>query len=74
MYVEEWWGCPLVVHYWADLQSVHGLRYENIAPRVLAIGAHGRHRQNTGEREMSASTIKQCQRIGLHACTRFVPG
>jgi len=19
-------GCPLVVHYWADLQSVHGLR------------------------------------------------
>ena len=28
----EWWGCPLVVHYWADLQSVHGLRrYDNIA-------------------------------------------
>ena len=23
-------GCPLVVHYWADLQSVHGLRcYSN---------------------------------------------
>jgi len=24
----EWYirGCPLVVHYWADLQSVHGLR------------------------------------------------
>jgi len=24
-----WWssrGCPLVVHFWADLQSVHGLR------------------------------------------------
>jgi len=20
-------GCPLVVHYWADLQSVHGLRF-----------------------------------------------
>jgi len=20
-------GCPLVVHYWADLHSVHGLRY-----------------------------------------------
>ena len=20
-------GCPLVVHYWADLQSMHGLRY-----------------------------------------------
>jgi len=25
-------GCPLVVHYWADLQSVHGLRcYGNVA-------------------------------------------
>jgi len=25
-------GCPLVVHYWADLQSLHGFRcYENIA-------------------------------------------
>jgi len=25
-------GCPLVVHYWADLQSVHGFRcYANIA-------------------------------------------
>ena len=24
-------GCPLVVHYWADLQSVHGMRcYGNI--------------------------------------------
>jgi len=22
----EWWGIPLLVHYWADLQSVHGLR------------------------------------------------
>ena len=28
-------GCPLVVHYWADLQSVHGFRcYDNIAPNV----------------------------------------
>jgi len=30
------WGngreCPLVVHYWADMQSVHGFRcYDNIA-------------------------------------------
>ena len=34
-------GCPLVVHYWADLQSVLRFRcYDNIAPRVLAIGAH----------------------------------
>ena len=28
-------GCPLVVHYWADLQSVHGFRcYGNIAPNA----------------------------------------
>ena len=32
--------CPLVVHYWADLQSMHGFRgYDNIALRVLAIDA-----------------------------------
>ena len=37
-------GCPLVVHHWADLQSVHGFRcYDNIAPnakcqRVLVLG------------------------------------
>ena len=36
-------GCPLVVHYWADLQSLHRFRcYDNIAPnakcqRVLAL-------------------------------------
>jgi len=35
--------CPLVVHYWADLQSVHEFRcYDNIAPnekcqRVLVL-------------------------------------
>ena len=28
-------GCPLVLHYWADLQSVHGFRcYDNIAPNA----------------------------------------
>jgi len=28
-------GCPLVVHHWADLQSVHGFRcYDNIAPNA----------------------------------------
>jgi len=28
-------GCPLVVHYWADFQSVHGFRcYDNIASNV----------------------------------------
>jgi len=30
-------GCPLVVHYWADLQSVHGFRcYDSI---VIAANA-----------------------------------
>jgi len=25
-------GCPLVVHYWADLQSLHGFRcYDNLS-------------------------------------------
>ena len=34
-------GCPLVVRCRADLQSVHGFRcYDNIMPRILAIGAH----------------------------------
>jgi len=28
-------GCPLGVHYWADLQSVHGFRsYDNTAPNA----------------------------------------
>jgi len=41
-------GCPLVVHYWADLQSVHGFRcYDNIAPnaecqRVLVLALYAR--------------------------------
>jgi len=55
-------GCPLVVHYWADLQSVHGFRcYDNIHVRKLIVlytaNAYG------AEREMSAS-----------ACTRSMPG
>jgi len=31
----ERWRCHLVVHYWADLQSVHGFGcYDNIAPNA----------------------------------------
>ena len=35
-------GCPLVVHYWADLQSVHGLRCcgnitRNVRKYILAL-------------------------------------
>jgi len=33
-------GCPLVVHYWADLQSVHGFRcYDNSAERKMSASA-----------------------------------
>jgi len=29
-------GCPLVVHYWADLQSAHGMRcYGNITRTLV---------------------------------------
>jgi len=32
-------GCPLVVHYWADLQSVHRLRcYGNITRTLVYAG------------------------------------
>jgi len=32
-------GCPLVVHYWADLQSVHGLHcYGNITRTLVYAG------------------------------------
>jgi len=46
-------GCPLVVQYWADLQSVHGFRCcDNIAPHVLAVGAH-----------YSVAANAKCQRV-----------
>jgi len=51
--------CPLVVHYWADLQLVRGFRcYNNLAPRVMAIDAHD-----------SISANVKCQRV--HRC---IPG
>jgi len=35
-------GCPLVVHYWADLQSVHRLRCYGIIKRTLVyVGCGG---------------------------------
>jgi len=31
-------GCPVAVHYWVDLQSVHGfLCYDNIAPNAKCL-------------------------------------
>ena len=64
-------GCPLVVHYWADLQSVHGFRcYDITAPnakyqRVLVLALclelrnfrRGRHLYSTGRPSRWASAI-----------------
>ena len=51
------WGngrmCPLVVHYWADLQLLHGFHCDdNTAMHLFAIYA----RQHSGKCKMSAST------------------
>jgi len=35
-------GCPLVVYYWADLQSVHGLRYYGNITRTLVTSANAK--------------------------------
>ena len=36
-------GCPIAVHYWADLQSVHRLRcYGNITRALVYAGVHVR--------------------------------
>jgi len=51
------------VLHWADLQSVHGFRcYDNIAPRVLAVGDSIR----------AKVANPKCQRV--HTCTRSMPG
>jgi len=39
----QWHGCPLVVHYLADLQSVHRFScYDNIAEREMSANACSR--------------------------------
>jgi len=54
-------GCPVVVHCWADLQSVHGFRcYDNV--HVCKFIALYTANTRSAEREMSAS-----------ACTRSMP-
>ena len=55
-------GCTLVVHYWADLQSVHGLRCYD-STHVYNIVALYTANAYSAEREMSAS-----------ACTLSVAG
>ena len=53
-------------HYWADLQSVHGLRYyDNIAPRVLAVGADMTAKRRTRSVSEYMLVLALCQR-GMH--------
>ena len=43
-------GCPLVVHYWVDLQSVHGLRcYDNIMENAWQSPAVTRQAHRTAQ-------------------------
>jgi len=58
-------GYPLVVHYWADLQSVHGFRcYDNT--RVCKLIALCTANAYSAEREMSASACT-CSMAGLQS-------
>ena len=51
-------GCPLVVHYWADLQSVHGLRcYDNITRTLVTSLLPACDMMTWYEREMLASAV-----------------
>ena len=55
-------GCPLVVHYWADLKSVHGLRcYDNthVCMLIVLYTANA----YSAEREMSASACTRCMPV-----------
>ena len=61
-------GCPLVVHYWADLQSGHGLRcYGNITLTLVTsmrpVYTFGVELLGTGSGNM-ASDIVQANALG----------
>ena len=50
-------GCPTVVHYWADLQSVRGFRcYDNIAPNAKC------------QRVLYARSMPGCNTVAPSAC------
>jgi len=58
-------GVAPYVRYWVDLQPVPLFCcYDNIAPRVLAIGA----------RDSIAAKAANAKYQLVHACVRFVPG
>jgi len=59
-------GSPVAVHYWADLQLVHGFRcYDNI--QVCKIIVLYTANVYSAEQEMSASTCTRSM-AGLHYC------
>ena len=60
--LHPWYKAPLVVHYWADLQSVHGFRYYDIRHICKLIALYTANAYSA-ECEMSAS-----------ACTRSMAG
>jgi len=55
-------GCPLVVHYWADLKSVHGLRCYDITHVCMLIVLYTANAYSA-EREMSASACTSCMPV-----------
>jgi len=65
------WGngrrCPIVVHCWADLQSVHGFRcYDNI--RVCKLITLYTANAYSAEREMSASACTRSMASLVYLC------
>ena len=63
-------GCPLVVYYWADLQSVHGFRcYDNA--HVCKLIALYSANACSAEREMSASAYTCCMAGHTLVCERI---
>ena len=63
-------GCPLVVHCWADLQSVHGFRcYDNThVCKLIALYAANAY---SAECEMSASACTRSM-AGVESCLHLV--
>ena len=60
-------GCPLVLHCWADLQSLHGFHcYDNIHVHVCKLIAF--------TLQMRIALNAKCQRVLVLACTRSMAG
>jgi len=52
-------GCPVVVHYWAELESVHGFRcYDNSTEREMSASASTRSMPGFTSAAVAAFWIK----------------